>query len=237
MFGPGVTASAIAATQNRSQVASGIIDGVLPRARTRRRRRRAASLRIPERGEKRTRRALDRRAVGCRHLASPDADTVLLRRPYEVLVNARSIVALDHASAHVLATPQARNPRRALRSEVEHPRRILEAEKRADARQLDLGMQDQILVAELVVVRDRGAGGAADRDLLLPRGTERAVVLTRREPGLAPRQHSVARIADHVHVVDLGHQRSELAHDEDVVGSLLARAALALRRGIHRVER
>src|SRR5574340_1576671 len=111
MFGPGVIASATAATQNRSQVESGIIATGFPR------RLRGAScatsscatsscatsLRVPERREERARRALDGGAVGRGHLAAPDADAIALGRPRKVRVDARAVLARDHASAHVSA--------------------------------------------------------------------------------------------------------------------------------------
>src|SRR5574340_211710 len=121
MFGPGGTAGASAATQNRSQVDSGIIATLLaassrPSSRHHRDRprgtgggiiaktpaaRAAASLHpesccVPERSEERARRPLDGGTVGCRHLAPPGPDAIALRRAREVGVDLRPVVAFDH---------------------------------------------------------------------------------------------------------------------------------------------
>src|SRR6266540_5182873 len=73
--------------------------------------------------------------------------------------------------------------------------------------------------------------------VLSPHFAEHAQVLAGSEPGLAPGEHGVARIADQMNEVRLRQEGCDLRHHEHVARRFLAVTRLALALGIHGVKR
>src|SRR5262244_3738892 len=111
-FGPGVSASSALAAANSARFSRvGISVGVD----------RARSGRVSELLHKGSRRDFEGAAIVGGHLPAPDAEPVGVGLAREIRVNARPLLPLDHRSASMLATLEARDTRGALRPVVEHP--------------------------------------------------------------------------------------------------------------------
>jgi hypothetical protein len=128
---------------------------------------------------------------------------------------------------------------------LEHPRLEVEVEEIADAPQLHLGLEDEVLVAKLEVARapDPPAqlGGALDFEPPLAGEGDDVSGATEVEARPAPHLHEgegrVAAVAHEVDVLRAGESPFEQAQALHVGGRLVAEAALALRVGVAPVDR
>ena len=98
-----------------------------------------------------------------------------------------------------------------------------------------LGLEDQVLVADLDVVAEllRLAAGLADPPLPKTRHPGRVLLLAHPVPD---RQRDVAAVADHVDEVGLGHRALEPAHLANVDRRLVAPARLVVALGVEGEE-
>ena len=173
------------------------------------------------------------------HALAPAADRVGGRRLLRERVRLHPLLAGSQRLAvdRLQVVRHLRHPLLGALVVREHHRVELELDEVADRAQRALGVEDQVLVAQLeVVVQLRArALGAADPAPPVPRHPRhRRRVLER---PLDARHRDVATVTDQVDEARLGQRLLDRLHLVDVVRRLLAPARLALLLGVELVER
>src|SRR5256885_4595617 len=195
-----------------------------------------ASGRVAQFADQRARGIFEDAAFRRSHLAPPHVEPGRIGGAGEVGVNPSSLFARDHWTACMQASLQALDARRTLGPVVEHDRIPGQRKVFAQALELALRMEYQFLEPDFDIASHELRRTATGFHIVSPHFAQHAQVLAGSEPGLAPGEHGVARIADQMNEVRLRQEGCDLRHHEHVARRFLAVTRFAFALGVHGVK-